>query len=433
MENVTQENNVVVEKTTEQNPLVTFGEFLMRFINQSKIVRDYTVSEMIELAEKLKTEMDRIDSVNPEDITSYGKYKALEEALDNEQKHTTLLRNLPYELIVRICSLYDTFLANLLKGVLYDKSLVGLFEKNLTLKEIERFDTKEELIKYCVDFKIDELFRKSHQEQIEWIEKSFDIQIRNSFNKWKQIILFFEMRNIIVHNNGIVNRTFLENLEKARIKEHFDLNQIILVTPSMLRSNIENLFVFAIYTFSLLLGKLYKKAEERDNIDGYVIQSMYELLIEKQYETVIRIADHCLQKNQVHSNSDWLMITINKCIALKYSKNESYREIIDKIDWSNCNDEFLLAKYTLLENYTEACKYIQKLGNDEENIISYVEWPLYDLLRETQDFHMTFKKVFGVEFEEKLSQIAEEKSSAFKQSSEELVIADGQDYNKIAS
>ena len=223
MENVTQENNVVVEKTTEQNPLVT--------------VRDYTVSEMIELAEKLKTEMDRIDSVNPEDITSYGKYKALEEALDNEQKHTTLLRNLPYELIVRICSLYDTFLANLLKGVLYDKSLVGLFEKNLTLKEIERFDTKEELIKYCVDFKIDELFRKSHQEQIEWIEKSFDIQIRNSFNKWKQIILFFEMRNIIVHNNGIVNRTFLENLEKARIKEHFDLNQIILVTPSMLKKS----------------------------------------------------------------------------------------------------------------------------------------------------------------------------------------------------
>ena len=96
MENTTKDNNVSSEKVADPKPLELFGRFLMKFIEQSKIVRNYTVSEMIELSDKLKKEIDKIANFKYEDITSYGRFKAIQEVLDEEHRNNTLLRNLPY-------------------------------------------------------------------------------------------------------------------------------------------------------------------------------------------------------------------------------------------------------------------------------------------------------------------------------------------------
>ena len=124
---------------------------------------------------------------------------------------------------------------------------------------------------------------------------------------------------------------------------------------------------------------------------------------------------------------------INKCIALKHLKKESYKQIIEKEDWSNCKDLFLLAKFVLIDDYLEAVKYMKKLSDDEEMRFNYIQWPLFEWFRETEEFHSTFKEIYGIEFEEELSHIAEEKAAAYKQSSEESSDTNETANEKIAS
>lgn len=416
------ENNSSTEKdSVEVNSIKKCGAFLCNFIKQSKILIEYSFAEIKKIADRIKDDYDKITKINIDTKYSYGKFEATDKIFENHNKNIYIFKNLRYDLIVRICSLYDSYLSKVIKCVMFDKSMIGLYNRELSLKEIEKFESQEELIKYCIDSKVDELFRKSHREQIEWIEKNFNIDILNSFKRREQVFLFFEMRNLIVHNDGIINRIFIENTKKSQLKNTPILGKEFIITLGDINQYTHNLFDFAIYIFSILMGKIYPKLTDCEDIDVFTISNIYDLLVEKEYDWVIQIADHCLQKNQKHTDSDRLMILLNKCIALKHLNKGQYLDIINNEDWSNCKDLFLLAKCSLTEKYSEAVTYMKRLGSGEEQLTGYVKWPLFDWFRGTKEFHLGFKEVFGTSFEDKLAQIAFEEASVFTQENENKV------------
>lgn len=330
------------------------------------------------------------------------------------QKHAeldALYYFLSNNLLVSIASNYDVFLNKILYKVLFEKKMYGLFEKNISLKEALSYSTHEDLISACIEETLSELMRKSHKEQIKWIEKSFSVDIINSFQEWKSVYTFFAMRNIIVHNDGIVSNEFLSNLRKNGIAcEKYILGAKIEFSPEEFSKYIRCIIDFAIYLFSIILQKCFRDNLQIEKIDAEIRNIVYNFLCEEEYQQVISIVDNILKTNQMHSSAAIFEFNINKCIALKERKNDTYKKILGKLDWSNCDADFKMARAVLLDE-TDTAISIMKTLDKKEMIHAYVEWPLFKNFTKTIEFKKEFAKMYGVEFEEKLSTLSNDNSS----------------------
>src|SRR5258708_31026829 len=61
-----------------------------------------------------------------------------------------------------------------------------------------------------VEKEIDALLRESHANQLDWLEKKFNIVLRKDLPAWPVFIELTERRNLFVHTNGVVSRQYLE-------------------------------------------------------------------------------------------------------------------------------------------------------------------------------------------------------------------------------
>ena len=245
---------------------------------------------------------------------------------------------------------------------------------------------------------MDDLFRNAHQDQIKWLEKTFNLSIKDTFKEWNGIILFFEIRNIIIHNDGVINRIFLANTAKSKFANKPQLGKKIMVDIESLDKMIDRVIEFVTYTSLCLVAKLYNKSDAYDKYVDSVIQVIYDLLVNKKYKAAVNLVNYCMSNNIKNSNGSRLTILINKCIALKHLNDDTYIDLLNEEDWSNSNNLFLLAKYALMEDLKNVSKYMILLGDDEQNLHSYIEWPLFDWVRDSVEFHQAFKQVSPVIF-----------------------------------
>ena len=66
--------------------------------------------------------------------------------------------------------------------------------------------------------------------------------------------------------------------------------------------------------------------------------------------------------------------------------------MLERLDWSNCENQFKLARDVLLENYDDACLMMEQLDKDEM-LYAYIEWPLFKRFIKTQQFKEKFKSI----------------------------------------
>lgn len=71
------------------------------------------------------------------------------------------------------------------------------------------------------------------------------------------------------------------------------------------------------------------------------------------------------------------------------------------MDWSAMSDKFKLAKAVLVDDFDNAYKIMRKIGKDEEEMeqFGYQEWPLFQEIREEDQFKEVYKEIYGVEYE----------------------------------
>ena len=403
-----------------------YNEILKKHITLCNVAKKYTFEKMQELVPEVQSNIKLIqDSLsmavddstcNSEDDADkvvelpISKFLSLNRLFQKQEEYDALTNYLPNNLIVSVASSYDIYLSVLLQKTIIDKNMFGLIKKELSLNDVLKYSCKEDLASDCVEEKISELMRKSHKEQVEWVEKSFKIDIINSFLEWKTVFEFFQVRNIIVHNDGVVNQIFIEELKKTGISAgKYKLGEKIIFNPEEISKQIRCIIDFSAYLFSMILRTLYKGKDNLEKIDGILNNIVYDFLCQKKYTQVVSIVDNILKSNQQHNSADVFMLTINKCIALKNNGNNSYIKILEKLDWSNCENDFKFARAILMNETEQACAIMESLDK-EDMIFAYVEWPLCKDFIKTEEFKLKFKEIYGTDFEETLSKLSDEKS-----------------------
>jgi hypothetical protein len=144
--------------------------------------------------------------------------------LDKLHKRITHLAKMT---LVYQFSLFEACLKDLFRKMYeYKPEILRSNSKNLTNKEIIDSQTREELLIIMIDNEVDWWGYQSIDKIAKRIISRFNINLKRNFKSWEELREANYIRNIIVHNSGIINEKSCEKLEydPSRIGESIDIS-----------------------------------------------------------------------------------------------------------------------------------------------------------------------------------------------------------------
>jgi hypothetical protein len=111
----------------------------------------------------------------PSGSEEYREYLRLRKARD---KPLEAQRIVPQSFVVSMVSQYDAFLAAAIKNLfLLKPEKIRTAEKTISVKDLVKFTSIEDVLGQLIEDEVDEVLRGSHLSQIQWVAKKFDFTL----------------------------------------------------------------------------------------------------------------------------------------------------------------------------------------------------------------------------------------------------------------
>lgn len=339
-------------------------------------------------------------------------YKKLDKAKRTAEKALSLI---PPTYIVSMVSIFDSFFAGLIR-CLYSLRPEKVLESNkeLHFRDIYNFDSVREIRKMVIDDTIEDLLRKSHLDQINWLETAINTPLKK-FDGWASFIELTERRNLFVHSDGVVSSQYIDICKKQGFDtKAVNIGSKLNVDKSYFDASYKLLYQMGIMLTQILLNKHYVDIYSHDTgeRDKVIINNVYELIVEKHYDVAIIVSNFALENQFRHKAKDKSYILLNLAQSYKWSgTNDKCIEVLNELDTSTWNDDLLIPKLVLEDQFEEVYKKMQNVGPHSMvlNMASYRDWPIFQKIREEERFQVLFKEIFGEALIVKQSIMVEEK------------------------
>jgi len=113
-------------------------------------------------------------------------------------------------------ALFDAYVPDMIRAVLLQyPGMLKNKEKNLTYEEILNLHAKGLIVESLVDKEVDRFSRQSVREQIKWISKKLQVNYVGNELQENVMVELNARRNILVHNSGIVNQVYLDDVANS--------------------------------------------------------------------------------------------------------------------------------------------------------------------------------------------------------------------------
>jgi hypothetical protein len=122
-------------------------------------------------------------------------------------------------LVTSMVDNFHCYLSDLLQEVMVKKHEVLRSSDRVTTQEILQFDKMKDLRSFLADRKLNELSYGGLSVMQEFISDRLGIAIFNSEKERLLLTIFLELRNIHVHNRGVINRLFLNRVGTSTVSD----------------------------------------------------------------------------------------------------------------------------------------------------------------------------------------------------------------------
>ncbi len=313
-----------------------------------------------------------------------------------------LLFMIPANLVVSFVTNFDQFLSKILIYLFENISgQINVIEESLKYSELNDCCDINMLQDHFIEKFIDIFFRKSHQDQLKWFEEKLSINIKSNMPNYDDFIFLCELRNIIIHNDGKPNNYFLKTVDIEKYKAlgfNIEKNKKIIFTPANITYLFETIHLSTTYVYGIIGQKYYLKDE---TMMEYIEDSINENIVNKlknNSNLAVKLLNNQISSHLKHSSDYAYVYRINLCIAYKKLNNlNKVKEILDSMDWTNCSDKFIYAKFILLDDKSNIIRYMKKFTENNWKLY-YQSWPLFDTLRNEEYFKLEYKNIFNQEF-----------------------------------
>lgn len=298
---------------------------------------------------------------------------------------------------------FDAFIGSLLRLIYTrNEALYGQINRDISFSELMKFSSLDEIKKSILDKEIDSFRRESYVEQFSLMEKKFSISL-TKFAEWPHFVEISQRRNLMTHNDGLVNRQYLDVCERSgyKFKQRPAVGEQLEISPRYYFKSTRILATVAFMLVYTLWRKIFNKEAKEAN-DALTV-AVYDVLSDQMWGLAARLADFSLTKEMVKDVDDlnFRIRCINYAIGM-YRCNERDRcaAFLKSKDWSACIPEFRLAVAVLSDEFEEACELMRSVGKEGVLIrqTSYHDWPLFFQFREAPEFLETYLQIYGASF-----------------------------------
>jgi hypothetical protein len=293
--------------------------------------------------------------------------------------------------LVSLMSTLETLFSQLLREF-YQKYPQALpcEAKSLSLADLRGLGSVEEAELYLIDNEIDSILRGSIQSQLACFEKPIKISLKPIEKYNDKLIELSQRRNLLVHNDGKINRHYLNKAPNNLIDDGMKEGDQIEVTSSYLMSSIYVVYLIGI----ILIQQCFRKWEKEstDELDNMLIDLLFDSLMEQNYTFTESLADY-IYSIDIKNDKNLRMMAVNHCIALREQERlEEVEKVLSKYDWSAVSLEFELALSALRSQENKVYTILDKvIAIDKIDASALNKWPLFSNFRNTERFRKYFK------------------------------------------
>lgn len=321
--------------------------------------------------------------------------------------------------LYNLCSSIEHVFGNVLKDFYMNidksKRLDDLTIKLKDLKEIDNVKDAEEML---LERKIEDNFYNSFNSWYESINKEIKLKTMDKSFEFDEVKIFitemFLVRNLFVHNRGIINDKFksktllYKDLEKDAA---FQLNKGFVEECI---NNTRNLIYYFFYQYC------FTKYSNDKILDDFFYDFNTILLnhVESNVDAIGEVYK-ALSRNDKLNNENKSIALINYYIY-KYF-NDEFENLIEefkKVDFSAHDQQFIMAKSILLDD-ENSYAYIEKYLNesDDDFVFTMFDWPLMKIAKKNNGMVKDlFKNRLNaiIDYEEKVSNHKEEEDYGYE-------------------
>jgi hypothetical protein len=306
-------------------------------------------------------------------------------------------RHVPDVMIIGLISAYDAFLSRLLRTIIdRHEELVFTSEKTIKLSELSSFASIDEARNALIEREIESVIRGSHHEQFDWMEKRFTVKLREGLTVWPKFVEICERRNLFTHTGGIVSKQYMETC-RAHKCEIADVGSgtKLSVSPTYFREAVR-----VIYEIGAKLCHVFWRKfapDERGAADTRLNELGYNLIYARAYNIAEPLLSFGVDILKTHANdSVRRMMTVNFANAVRLQeRKEEANKILDKEDWSSCNNEFKVSVAAVKEDMDTVVRLMKEIGAEgRPDKEAYRTWPVFRGVRTNEQFMRTFEGLF---------------------------------------
>lgn len=310
--------------------------------------------------------------------------------------------------LISVISQYDAFLGRLLRTAFLEKpGLLKASDRQFTFKELVELASIDEARERVIEREIDEVIRKSHEDQLVWIDSEFRVDARKFIREIPGFVEVAQRRHLFVHSDGKVSRQYVSKCLAAGCS--LDGDTIVGAQLEVSREYLMEAFE-TVYAVGVKLGCalwLHLHKDHYEAADNCVNGLSFELIQSERYALAINLLEFAMSSSakRPHSEVTRRYQILNLAQAQKWSgSSDASMATLDQHDWNACSDPIRLGVAVLRDDYDAAYALVRKLAHDPDfDPQHYYEWPIFQNLRKLPEFRDTFASSYGKPFEQQVS------------------------------
>lgn len=280
--------------------------------------------------------------------------------------------------LVMLITRFEEFIANFLSELYELYPHKYLDKQQITFSEIENIGI-DEIKEKIIEREIDTVMRESYSEWFKIFE-SHKMNFSSCQAEMENLKEIYARRNIVVHNSGRVNETYIKNIPNTP----HAINERLLIDDKYLNQSFNTIKIIVI-TILIEAVKFIKEDKVKYLID--IFDATYDELKDGNYYLSSNIFALLMHNPNLDAGTQ-TMSQINYWIAEKERNGiAKIKKDIEQFDVSALDSVYSLAKALLLDRNDEATTIFENLYQKRE-IPFYVveEWPLFKNYRKSEQY-----------------------------------------------
>ena len=305
----------------------------------------------------------------------------------NKQRASLLLTSA----FILLVSYFDFLLSDLI-DTYYHTFTQALGDKTLlTYGELKECTTIDEAIDRLISKKVESFSFKSFTDQISFFENELKVPLQQYITIWPPIQEIILRRNILVHNDGIVNSRYITGTTATQAQPPIQ-GTLLSVDPEYFSLSFAHMLIGGIIFTQTSLRKWFP--DQLSVLDSRLSDIIDKLLSFKDYDTAYCLAMFSKQIATADEHNRHLL-DIYYCLVLKrLGRDQDFKSEVTKLEKANLsllNDIAFSAVRGLRKDFYE---HLERAAQTDQIHEYELFGSLYEDLKREDDFNTQLNKIF---------------------------------------